>query len=73
MGDGWLVSSATPQEIKDGHDVLFETAEQYDREIEEDQVGVLLGYDIALDVEGVTAKAHKFVTWHRPDACFTEY
>jgi hypothetical protein len=67
------VSSATPQEITEGREVLFETAETYEREIEDDHVGVLMGYYISPDVEDATAKAHKFVTRHRPDAYFTEY
>ena len=33
----------------------------------------MLGYYISPDVEDATAKAHKFVTRHRPDAYFTEY
>jgi alkanesulfonate monooxygenase SsuD/methylene tetrahydromethanopterin reductase-like flavin-dependent oxidoreductase (luciferase family) len=73
VGDGWLVSAATPQEISDGRDIIFETAEQFDREIEEDHVGVMLGYYITPDVEEATTKAHDFITRHRPDVHFTEY
>ena len=40
VGDGWLVSSATPEEVRKGREVVFETAEKYEREIEEDHVGV---------------------------------
>ena len=49
VGDGWLVSSATPEEVRSGREIVFETAQQYDREIEEDHVGVLIGYYICDD------------------------
>ena len=35
VGDGWLVSSATPQEVREGVDVIFATAAEYGREIED--------------------------------------
>ena len=73
VGDGWLVSAATTQEISDGRDIVFDTAEQFNREIEKDHIGVMLGYYITPDVEEATTKAHNFVTRHRPDAHFTEY
>lgn len=73
VGDGWLVSGATPQEIRDGCDIVFETAEQFDRNIEEDHIGVMLGYYITPDAEQATTKAHDFITRHRPDVHFTEY
>jgi probable F420-dependent oxidoreductase len=73
VGDGWLVSSATPQEVQAGRAVVFETADKYEREIEQDHIGVLLGYYVAPDAETAAAKSHQFVTRHRPDAPFTEY
>ena len=73
VGDGWLVSSATPDEVREGRDILFDTAEKYEREIEYDHVGVLMGYYVAPDPDQAVAKAHQFVTRHRPDAYFTEY
>jgi probable F420-dependent oxidoreductase len=73
VGDGWLVSAATPREISDGRDIVFETADQFDRKIEEDHTGVMLGYYITPDVEAATIKAHDFITRHRPDVHFTEY
>jgi probable F420-dependent oxidoreductase len=73
VGDGWLVSSATPKEVREGREVVFDTAEQHHREIEEDHIGVLLGYYIAEDYEKAATKAHQFVTRHRPDVPFTEY
>ena len=73
VGDGWLVSSATPEEIKEGCEILFETANEFNREIEDDHIGVLMGYYISDDVAGATEKAEKYVTRHRPDAHFTEF
>jgi alkanesulfonate monooxygenase SsuD/methylene tetrahydromethanopterin reductase-like flavin-dependent oxidoreductase (luciferase family) len=73
VGDGWLVSSVTTQEVREGCEIIFSTAEEYNREIEEDHIGVLLGYYIAPNVEDTIPKAYNFVTRHRPDAYFTEY
>ena len=73
VGDGWLVSSATPQEVRDGCEIIFHTAEEHQREIEDDHVGVLMGYYIAPNVEETVSKAYNYVTRHRPDAYFTEY
>ena len=73
VGDGWLVSSATPDEVRQGRDIVFDTASKYQREIEYDHIGVLMGFYIADDYEQAATKAHQFVTRHRPDAFFTEY
>ena len=73
VGDGWLVSSATPAEVQEGHGIVFETAAEFGREIEADHIGVLLGYYVSDDVEEATLKAGRFVTRHRPDAHFTEF
>ncbi len=73
VGDGWMVSSATPAEVHDGREVMFETADKYEREVEQDHVGVLMGYYISSEPEKAVAKAHRYVTRHRPDADFTEY
>ena len=73
VGDGWLVSSATPDEVREGRDIVFDTANQCKREIEYDHIGVLMGFYIADDYEQAATKAHQFVTRHRPDASFTEY
>ena len=73
VGDGWLVSSATPAEVKEGAEIVFDTANEFNREIEPDHIGVLLGYYAANDVEEATLKANRYVTRHRPDAHFTEF
>ena len=73
VGDGWLVSSATPGEIREGREIVFDTAAEYHREIEDDHIGVILGYYISRSVEGATSKAYDYVTRHRDDVYFTEY
>ncbi len=73
VGDGWLVSSATPGEVAEGRDIVFDTAADNHREIEEDHIGVLLGYYICDDYEQAATKSHQYVTRHRPDAHFTEF
>jgi len=73
VGDGWLVSSATPQEVREGRDIVFATAEKYEREIEYDHIGVLLGYYLASSAEKAGARAQQFVTRQRPDVPFTAF
>ena len=73
VGDGWMVSSATPKEIHDGREIIFDTAEEYGRTIEDDHVGALVGYYISPSVEESVSKAYEFETRHRPDTHFTEY
>ncbi len=73
MGDGWLVSGATPAEIGQGRDIVFATAARHAREIEEDHIGMLLGYYICADRERAVAQSHRYVTRRRPDVAFTEY
>ncbi|MSQ05794.1 MAG: LLM class flavin-dependent oxidoreductase [Dehalococcoidia bacterium] len=73
VGDGWLVSSATPQEVRSGREIVFGTAAELGRAIEPDHVGVLLGCCVAPSQEQAVAKAQRFVNRPRPDAAFTEY
>ena len=73
VGDGWLVSSATPEEVGEGREIMFSTAAEHGREIEDDHVGVLLGYYVASSSEEAEVKAEQYVTRARPGAHFTEY
>jgi probable F420-dependent oxidoreductase len=73
VGDGWLVSRATPEDVGEGRQIVFETADQHGREIEEDHIGVMLSYYIAPDGQDATAKAAPYVTRNRPDVPFTDY
>jgi alkanesulfonate monooxygenase SsuD/methylene tetrahydromethanopterin reductase-like flavin-dependent oxidoreductase (luciferase family) len=73
IGDGWLVSRVTPDEVRQGREIVFATAAKYQRTIEEDHIGVLLGYYISPNGQQATAKAEPFVTQQRPDAPFTAF
>ncbi len=73
VGDGWLVSGATPEEIRVRRDIVFGTAKVHQREIENDHIGVILGYYITPNAEGSVRKAHDYVARHRHDVHFTEY
>jgi len=71
IGDGWLVSSVTPDEVRRGRDLVFATAAHHQRTIEADHIGVLLSYYIAPDGPQAVAKAAAFVTRPRPDVPLT--
>ena len=73
VGDGWLVSSATPQEVKDGIEVIFSTAAEYGRGIEKDHIGALVGFFIAPFLEEAESAAEAHITRARPETHFTEY
>ena len=71
VGDGWLVSSVTPDEVRRGRDLVFATAAHHQRTIEADHIGVLLSYYIAPDGQKAVSKAASFVTRQRLDVPFT--
>ncbi len=73
IGDGWLVSSATPREVGEGVEVIFSTAAEFGRKIDEDHIGALVGFFIASTQEKAASVAEPFITRARPDAHFTEY
>ena len=50
-GDGWLVSSATPDEVREGVELIFSTAPEHGRSIDDDHIGALVGYFIAPTAE----------------------
>ena len=50
LGDGWLVSGATPQEVSDGIRSIHGYAAEADREVPEDHFGVSLPFCLADDV-----------------------
>ena len=72
LGDGWLASTVLPEEVARGVPVVFETAQACGREIEEDHIGVVLGFHIASTREEAAAAARPYVR-PRPDAPFTAY
>ena len=73
VGDGWLVSAATPQEVAQGVGVVHATAAEHGREVDEDHIGALVGFYIAPSQEEAASAAEGFVTRQRPDAHHTEY
>lgn len=73
VGDGWLVSRATPDEVRQGRDIVFNTAADCNRHIEADHIGVLLGYYLSSDGSRAFARAEPYVTRTRPDTPFTDY
>jgi probable F420-dependent oxidoreductase len=74
VGDGWLVSRATPENIRSGCEIIFETAAKHNRVIEGDHIGVLLGYYLTDgDEQQAIAKAEPYVTRRRSDAQFIEF
>ena len=73
VGDGWLVSFATPDEVAQGVEVVFETAGEYGRSVDEDHIGALIGFYIAPSSEEAEQRAEGYLTRTREDAHFTEY
>ena len=74
VGDGWLVSSATPKEVEEGQEIVFSTAARWEREVEQDHIGALLGFYIGAAQEEAAAIAEPYITQPlRPGAHFTEY
>ena len=73
LGDGWLVSQATPDEIDAGKRVIFQTAAENNRVVDEDHIGTMLGFYIASDPVRAAEVAREHVFAHRPDAGFQEY
>ena len=73
VGDGWLVSFATPREVLEGVEVVHAAAAEYGREIDEDHVGALVNFRIAPTREEAISLAEGSAGRIRPDAHFTEY
>ena len=73
LGDGWLVSSATPHEVKEGREIIFSTAAGCGRRIEEDHTGALVGFFIAPTQEKAASVAEPYVARPRSDVHFSQY
>ena len=73
IGDGWLVSQATPQEVDEAKELIFSTATQYGRAIDEDHIGVMLGFCIASSIEEASAIAEPHANRGRSDTHYTNY
>ena len=73
VGDGWLVSSATAEEVKEGVEAIFASAAKHDRQFDEDHIGALLGFYIAPTRKEAESAAEPFMLRQRPDAHYREY
>ncbi len=73
VGDGWLVSAATADEVEEGVKIIFSTAAEHAREIEEDHIGALLGFYIAPNQHMAASVAEPYVTRPRAEVHFTQY
>ncbi|MQF69936.1 LLM class flavin-dependent oxidoreductase [SAR202 cluster bacterium AD-804-J14_MRT_500m] len=73
VGDGWLVSQATPEEIERGIKVIFETASEHDRVVDEDHIGSMLGFCIAPTTEKASTVASPYLIRQRPEVSMNDY
>jgi alkanesulfonate monooxygenase SsuD/methylene tetrahydromethanopterin reductase-like flavin-dependent oxidoreductase (luciferase family) len=73
LGDGWLASQVTPTEVERGCRVIFGTAEEHRRRVDEDHIGVVLGFHVAASLEQAAPAAERYITRARPDAGFEAF
>lgn len=71
LGDGWLASQVTPDEVARGRELIFATAARHGRQVDRGHLGVVLGFHLAPSVEAAAALAEPFVLGARPDLPFT--
>ncbi len=63
LGDGWLPSFCTPDDVRDGRTVIEQVATEHDREIDPEHFGALVPYG----VDGVPDLVAAFLAKRRPD------
>ena len=73
VGDGWLVSFATPREMEEGMEVVFSTAAEYGREVDDDHIGAMLGFHVASTKAEATSSAEPYAPPSRTDVHFATY
>jgi probable F420-dependent oxidoreductase len=73
VGDGWLVSQATPDEVAQGIDVIASTAAANGRSVDADHVGAMVGFALGSTAEEAASTAGPYLTARRPDATPVEY
>jgi probable F420-dependent oxidoreductase len=73
LGDGWLVSQATPAEINEGKKLIFQTAAEHNRTVDEDHIGTMLGFYVASSPEKAADAASEHVFTQRPNVPFQQY
>ena len=67
LGDGWLVSQATPEEVADGVSQIKTLAAEFENEIEDDHYGALFSYCIADSYEEARKIAEPYMLQRRAD------
>ena len=67
LGDGWLVSQATPEEVADGVSQIKTLAAEFENEIEDDHYGALFSYCIADSYEEARRIAEPYMLRRRTD------
>ena len=73
LGDGWLVSQATPEEVKDGVDKISTWAVEYGNDIEEDHYGVLTSFFIDDNADEAERIATPYMLRRREDIHWREF
>ncbi|MDA1188326.1 MAG: LLM class flavin-dependent oxidoreductase [Chloroflexi bacterium] len=67
IGDGWLVSQATPEEVRSGIERIKAIADEHGNNIEDDHYGVLFNYCIADTREKAQRLAADYMPFRRTD------
>ena len=73
IGDGWLVSQATPDKVADGVARIKVGALEHGNEIEDDHYGVLFSYFIADTSEAAAKQAAPYMLRRRTDVDYAEF
>lgn len=73
LGDGWLVSSVTPDEVGEGVKVIKDGLTENGRQIEDDHYGVMMGVYLAATEEWAQERAVGATARPRPDVPQTAY
>ena len=73
VGDGWLVSQATPDEVCDGVSKIKSWAVEYGNDIEDDHYGALFSFSIADSHEEARRQAEPYMLRRRTDVDYEAF
>lgn len=73
VGDGWLVSQATPAEVKTGRAEIFAAAAKYGRSVEADHIGAMVGFRLGSTRDEAMEGARRHLPRIRPDVDLPAY
>ena len=73
VGDGWLVSQATPDEVSDGVSKIKSWAVEYGNDIEDDHYGALFSFNIADSHEEARRQAEPYMLRRRTDVDYEAF